>query len=693
MNAEIIAVGSEMLTPERVDTNSLFLTEKLNDLGVELVMKCVIGDDRERLADAVRRAASRSEIVILSGGLGPTEDDVTREAVALAFDRKLVFHPEIADALQQRFARAGRRMAEVNKRQAHIIEGAEILANDRGTAPGQWLDAGVASVMLLPGPPHELKAMFTRQCLPRLERLVPKQVIRTVTLRVAGMAESDLDQLIAPVYTKYSNPATTILAAAGDIQVHLRARCATEADAVARLAEVGGPIELLLGDRIYSRNGDPLEAVVGDLLRKQGATLAVAESCTGGLLGERITNVVGSSEYFLGGYPCVYRGYEDGAAGRSGRDAGAVHGCEPGNSAGHGGRGAAAHRIDICPFHHRSCRTGRRIRGGTGRDRVRGACLVGRLRGASSPVFWRSGPGACFRQPDGPRSASPPAYRGGPAAPIVSSSIWGPRLSCYPVHGSVDSRNPSGYTHFRPVRHYWPFAPAPLREDFFLDRRIRMNKLLLLAFAISWAAPASQVCAGVSNITSTTECTLGNLTFSNFVVDQAPAPIVLMDAAKDPAGHQGEVVLDLNPQTWAPAGAFSSYWFTFQVAGGVQGMNLSVGGTNAMVTSQACPTPINVGGGCSGGGTVLGQLTGTSGQNTQNVKFSSTNPIYVATNVNVGNMIHTSELTSLSMSFSYGNGSGSGGGGQVPEPDSTILLGSGLIVTALLLKKHARRSS
>jgi nicotinamide-nucleotide amidase len=302
MNAEIIAVGSELLTPERLDTNSLYLTGELNNLGVEVVSKCIIGDHRERLAEAVRRALSRSEILILSGGLGPTEDDLTREAVAQALDRKLIFHDDIAAWLEERFARARRKMSEVNKRQAFVIEGADVLANDRGTAPGQWVEESGSVVMLLPGPPHELKAMFERQCLPRLARIVPKQVIRTLFLRVAGMPESDLDQLIAPVYKKYENPATTILAAAGDIQIHLRARCATEADAEALLAEVGGPIELLLGDRLYSRNGDPLEAIVGGLLRERQATLSVAESASGGMLGERITSVAGSSEYFAGGF-------------------------------------------------------------------------------------------------------------------------------------------------------------------------------------------------------------------------------------------------------------------------------------------------------------------------------------------------------------------------------------------------------
>jgi nicotinamide-nucleotide amidase len=302
MNAEIIAVGSEMLTPERLDTNSLYLTGELNDLGVEVVAKSVIGDDRERLAAAIRLSLSRSDILIVSGGLGPTEDDVTREATALALDRKLVFHPDIASVIEQRFLQANRKMAEVNKRQAFVIEGATILPNDRGTAPGQWIEESNSFAMLLPGPPHELKAMFERQCLPRLARVVPKQVIHTLFLRVSGMSESDLDTLIAPVYKKYDNPATTILAANGDLQIHFRARCSTAGEAEGLLAEVAGPVELLLGDRIYSRNGDPLEVVVGELLRKNHATVSVAESCTGGMLGERFTSAPGSSDYFVGGF-------------------------------------------------------------------------------------------------------------------------------------------------------------------------------------------------------------------------------------------------------------------------------------------------------------------------------------------------------------------------------------------------------
>jgi nicotinamide-nucleotide amidase len=302
MNAEIIAVGSELLTAERLDTNSLFLTGKLNSLGIEVVAKMVVGDDVDRLAEAVRGALARSEILILTGGLGPTEDDVTRQATAAALGRELVFQPEICDGIERRFARMNRKMAEVNRRQAYVVSGAEVLANGNGTAPGLWIEDGGRTVVLLPGPPPELQPMFVEQCMPRLDRLAPPQAIRTRFYRVAGMPESDLDQLIAPVYTQYANPATTILAAPGDIQIHLRARCADGREAEALLAELGGRIENLLGDRIYSRTGEPLETVVARLLRDAGATLSVAESCTGGLLGERITSVAGSSDYFAGGF-------------------------------------------------------------------------------------------------------------------------------------------------------------------------------------------------------------------------------------------------------------------------------------------------------------------------------------------------------------------------------------------------------
>jgi nicotinamide-nucleotide amidase len=301
-DAEIIAAGSELLTPAKIDTNSLWLTDQLNALGVEVVRKSILGDDRARMTAAIGSALESADLVIVTGGLGPTEDDVTRDAAAAALGRGQTFRQDLCDGIAARFARMKRTMVEINKRQAFLIDGAEALSNDRGTAPGQWIEDRERVLMLLPGPPGEMKAMFERECLPRLRAMLPPQVIRTRFYRVACMPESDLDQLIAPVYTQYTNPATTILAALGDIQIHLRARCETEQEADALLAELCPRIEHLLGDRVYTDCGVPLEHVIGHRLTARSETVAVAESATAGMLGERLTAEPGASKYFKGGF-------------------------------------------------------------------------------------------------------------------------------------------------------------------------------------------------------------------------------------------------------------------------------------------------------------------------------------------------------------------------------------------------------
>ena len=235
-NAEIIAVGSELLTSQRVDTNSLFITDQLNALGVEVRRKMIVGDDRELLTASIREAIARVEIVILTGGLGPTEDDLTRDAVAAAIGRKLIFRDDLRDAIAERFRRVqsqngGQQSAPGLRRRRR--RGSAQSATAPPPANGSEHEGRI--VMLLPGPPHEMKPMFVDQCVPRLARRLPAQVIRTRFYRVAGMGESDLDQLIAPVYTKYTNPVTTILAAPSDIQIHLRARCETAEEAEALL--------------------------------------------------------------------------------------------------------------------------------------------------------------------------------------------------------------------------------------------------------------------------------------------------------------------------------------------------------------------------------------------------------------------------------------------------------------------------
>lgn len=301
MKAEIIAVGSELLTPDRVDTNSLFLTAELNKLGIEVTRKGIVGDKREDVRDAFGQALARADVVIASGGLGPTEDDLTREAAAELLGRKLESHPDVLLAIQERFRRIGRQMAEVNARQAMVPEGATVLENLKGTAPGLWMEAGGHSLILLPGPPNELQAMFARQVAERLAKRSGK--VRQVTreLRVVGMPESDLDQRIAQIYTKYADVQTTILAAPGEIQIHLRAWTADTQGIARVLDEMVERISMALAENVYTTKGESLEEVVAEALTLNTATISTAESCTGGLLAERLTRIPGSSNYFLGG--------------------------------------------------------------------------------------------------------------------------------------------------------------------------------------------------------------------------------------------------------------------------------------------------------------------------------------------------------------------------------------------------------
>jgi nicotinamide-nucleotide amidase len=305
VNAEIIAVGSELLTPFRMDTNSLYLTEQLNQLGVEVIFKSVVGDDLRRLVAAAQHALFRAEIVIFSGGLGPTEDDLTREAAAEALGVPLRREDEIVEAIERRFAARGWKMSPNNAKQADLLEGAVVLPNPNGTAPGQWLsgkfDGRERIVILLPGPPHELKALFEAECRERLRAKLPVAFLATRVLKVAMLGESHVDARVAPIYKRYTDVQTTILAGAGEIELHFKSRGQTLEEAQSRVDEAADAVEEELDDAVYSRNGESLEQIVGYWLQMRNATLAVAESCTGGMLGERITSVSGSSRYFAGG--------------------------------------------------------------------------------------------------------------------------------------------------------------------------------------------------------------------------------------------------------------------------------------------------------------------------------------------------------------------------------------------------------
>jgi nicotinamide-nucleotide amidase len=304
MDAEIIAVGSELLTPLHQDTNSLFLTERLNSLGIEVRFKTVVGDRAQDLATVLRHSLSRSPLIILTGGLGPTEDDLTRPVVSEVLGRPLREVPEIRKQIQERLTRFGRPMAENNLRQAMVPEGAAWLENKQGTAPGIWIEHDRNLLVLLPGPPGELEAMFDAVCLPRLAQASKGHRIRTRVYKVVGLPESEVDKRAAAVYKAYENPTTTILAKPGAIEIHVRARAPTDEEAEALLAELGDQIELALGEYVFSTQGQSLEEVVGMYLVMRQKTLAVAESCSGGLLAERLTHNSGSSNFFVGGAIC-----------------------------------------------------------------------------------------------------------------------------------------------------------------------------------------------------------------------------------------------------------------------------------------------------------------------------------------------------------------------------------------------------
>jgi nicotinamide-nucleotide amidase len=303
--AEIIAVGSEMLTPFRQDTNSLYLTAQLNDLGVEVAFKTIVGDKLKDIVRVTTTALSRADIVILSGGLGPTEDDLTREAVAQTLGLHLKRDPEILCSIEARFAAHGWKMSPNNFKQADVISGATVLTNDNGTAPGQWIsgksDGKEKIVILVPGPPHELKAIVEGTVLERLRARIPRQFIVSRVLKITGMGESACDARVAPIYKRFQDVNTTILAGPGEIQLHLQTRAESPEAAQKRVDELVNKVEEELGDFVYSDNGDSLEQIVSYYLQMRNATISVAESCTGGLVAERLTSISGSSRSFIGG--------------------------------------------------------------------------------------------------------------------------------------------------------------------------------------------------------------------------------------------------------------------------------------------------------------------------------------------------------------------------------------------------------
>lgn len=303
VRAEILAVGEELLAPGRAETNSLFLTEKLAAIGIPVAFRGIVGDDEKEIASAVRHALERSELVLVSGGLGPTADDRTRDAACRALGISMRLDEGILEGLRKRFAKRGIEMPEVNRKQAMVPEGAVVLPNRRGTAPGLFLETAAGrSLVLLPGPPRELEPMFEEEVLPRMGGVAGGVFYRTRKLWVAGLPESSVEQKIVHLYEACENPLTTILAAPGQVEIRLTAKGASAEAAATLNEELAGKMRAILGQHVFSEREENLEAVVGWLLLESGMRIAVAESITGGLIAHRITQVPGASRYFDTGF-------------------------------------------------------------------------------------------------------------------------------------------------------------------------------------------------------------------------------------------------------------------------------------------------------------------------------------------------------------------------------------------------------
>ena len=299
--AAIIAVGSELLTPSRVDTNSLFITEQLNLLGIEVAFKSIVGDDRGELEHAVRSAIARVDLLVCCGGLGPTDDDLTRPVVAGVLGRALVEDESISARIRARFEKRGLAMPEINRRQALVPVGARVLENPNGTAPGLWIEEGERVVLLLPGPPRELKPMMTAAIDGPLRLRAAGQPLVRRVIRITGRSESHTEEAVQPFYAEWARAAipisVTILASLGQIELHLSACAVSRADVDAALDEGVERVKAVMGMHVYSTDGRSLEAVLGAMLAERGLTIGVAESCTGGLIMSRLTDVPGSSRY------------------------------------------------------------------------------------------------------------------------------------------------------------------------------------------------------------------------------------------------------------------------------------------------------------------------------------------------------------------------------------------------------------
>jgi nicotinamide-nucleotide amidase len=296
--AELVAVGSELLAPWHTDTNGAYLSRRLWERGIEVRFRTVVGDTREDLMETFRVGLSRSEMIVATGGLGPTIDDLTREALADLLERPLILDELVARGIEERFRRFALPMPPQNRRQAMVPKGAEVLPNRLGTAPGLWLESGRATIVLLPGVPEEMRQIVEDSVLPRLPATGERFAYRVI--KIAGLPESDVDRRLEHVARDAAPVVWTILAAPGQVEIHLRERL-REGEAPAGIDRIDAAIVSTLGPHVFARDEEAMEEVIGRLLVEKGESLGAAESLTGGAIAERITSVPGASRYFLGG--------------------------------------------------------------------------------------------------------------------------------------------------------------------------------------------------------------------------------------------------------------------------------------------------------------------------------------------------------------------------------------------------------
>lgn len=297
--AELIAVGTELLLGNIANTNAQYLSQKLSTLGINVFYHTVVGDNPQRLRDAVEIARGRADILITTGGLGPTCDDLTKQTLAAAFGRKLVYHEDIARQMEGYFARLGRPVTENNYQQCWLPEDCTILENDRGTAPGCAFSDGDCLVIMLPGPPSECYNMFDKQAAPLLQKL-SEGIIVSHSLRVFGIGESAAEDLLRDQMNRLQNPTLAPYAKSGELELRITAKANTEEEAEALIAPVEEEVREILGNKIYGVNVDSLEQVCLELLLEKGITVGTGESCTGGLIAKRLTDLPGASSVFMG---------------------------------------------------------------------------------------------------------------------------------------------------------------------------------------------------------------------------------------------------------------------------------------------------------------------------------------------------------------------------------------------------------